>query len=223
MYDLSPGITMRSTIPAYSYRHGLNFIPGIVKTRIDCYSGISNPSLIVMAPEGSPHFWQKLEPKASFTRMIYRHYPLRPANASLVIGEMGHVLGKLETWMSSNRLGLNPGKTKFMWFGIRQQLAKLNLDDLANKFPSYTFSAAARDLGALLDQELTFAPRLHRLSRDCYYQLRQLRTVARSLTASAASTLVHAFITSRLDYCSTLYTGLPACRLSCLERVMRSA
>src|SRR6218665_546649 len=50
MYDLSPGITMRSTIPAYSYRHGLNFIPGIVKTRIDCYSGISNPSLIVMVP-----------------------------------------------------------------------------------------------------------------------------------------------------------------------------
>src|SRR6218665_3849455 len=50
MYDLSLGITMRSTIPANSYRHGLNFIPGIVKTRIDCYSGISNPSLIVMAP-----------------------------------------------------------------------------------------------------------------------------------------------------------------------------
>src|SRR6218665_1042082 len=49
MYDLSPGITMRSTIPAYSYRHGLNFIPGIVKTRIDCYSGISNPSLIEVA------------------------------------------------------------------------------------------------------------------------------------------------------------------------------
>src|SRR6218665_2147237 len=49
MYNLSPGITMRSTIPAYSYRHELNFIPGIVKTRIDCYSGISNPSLIVMA------------------------------------------------------------------------------------------------------------------------------------------------------------------------------
>src|SRR6218665_2423806 len=90
------------------------------------------------------------------------------------------------------------------------QLAKLNLDDLANKFPSYTFLATARDLGVLLDQELSFAPHLHRLSRDCYYQLRQLRTVARSLTASAATTLVHAFITSRLDYCSTLYTGLPA-------------
>jgi len=54
-----------------------------------------------------------------------------------------------------------------MWFGTRQQLAKLNLDDLANKFPSYTFSATALDLGVLFDQELTCAPHLHRLSRDC--------------------------------------------------------
>ena len=50
---------------------------------------------------------------------------------------------------------------------LRQQLAKLNLDDLANKFPSYTFSATALDLGVLFDQELTCAPHLHRLSRDC--------------------------------------------------------
>src|SRR6218665_1191765 len=174
---------------------------------------------------GSPRFWQRLEPKASFTWMyaLHAYIHCRPANASLVVWEMGDVLGNLEAWMSSNRLRLNPAKTKFMWLGTRQQLAKLNLDALANKFPSYTFSATARDLGVLLDQEVTFAQHLHRLSRDCCYQLRQLRNVARLLTASAATTLVHAFITSRLDYCSTLYTGLPACRLSCLESVMRSA
>ena len=48
-------------------------------------------------------------------------------------------------------------------------------------------------------------------------------TVSRSLTPSVASTLVHALIISCLDYYSTLYTGLPACRLSCLDRVLRSA
>ena len=158
-----------------------------------------------------------------YTDDIQAYIHCRPAYASLVVGEMGHVLEKLETWMSSNRLHLNLAKTKFMWFGTRQQLAELNLDDLANKFPSYTFSATAHDLGVLLDQELTFAPHLHRLSRDCYYQLRQLHTVARSLTASAATTLVHAFITSRLDYCSTLYTGWATCRFSCLERMLRHA
>src|SRR6218665_3118797 len=49
-------------------------------------------------------------------RLLYKKYiHCRPANPSLVVGEMGHVLGKLETWMSSNRLRLNPTNTKFIW------------------------------------------------------------------------------------------------------------
>jgi len=52
-----------------------------------------------------------------------------------------------------------------MWFGTRQQLAKLNLHNLANKFPTYTFSSTARDLGVLLNWELTFVLHLHRLSQ----------------------------------------------------------
>src|SRR6218665_2747545 len=31
----------------------------------------------------------------------------------------------LQAWMSSNRLRLNPTKTQFIWFGTRQQLAKI--------------------------------------------------------------------------------------------------
>ena len=42
------------------------------------------------------------------------------------------------------------------------------------------------------------------------YQLRQLRTVARSLSPGAAATLVHSFITICLDYCLSLYAGLPS-------------
>src|SRR6218665_368955 len=37
------------------------------------------------------------------------------------------------------------------------------------------------------------------------------------------ATLVHAFVANRLDYCSSLYAGLPACGLGCLDRVLRSA
>jgi hypothetical protein len=35
--------------------------------------------------------------------------------------------------------------------------------------------------------------------------------------------LTHAFVCSRLDYCSSLYVGLPQVRLNCLNRVLRSA
>src|SRR6218665_4027998 len=132
--------------------------------------------------------------------------------------------GALVAWMSSNRLRLNPSKTQYIWLGTRQQLAKLDLAVMAVRFPHIAFSLTVRDLGLTLDQQLTFAPHINRLCRDCYYQqLRQLRVISRSLTSTATATLVHAFVTYRLDYCSTLYIGLPAVRLGCLERVIRTA
>src|SRR6218665_1615431 len=70
---------------------------------------------------------------------------------------------------------------------------------------------------------LTLAPNIHSLCRACYYQLRQLRTVSRSLTSVAAATFVHSFVPSKLDNCSSLYFGLPATSLNCLDRVLRSA
>src|SRR5688572_5700526 len=113
----------------------------------------------------------------------------------------------LETWMSSNRLRLNSSKTQFIWLGTRQQLAKIDLEALAQEFPQFTLSSSVRDL----------------LCRDCYYQLRQLRVAFRSLASNAALTLIHSFIVSRLDYCSALYVGLPAALVGCLVRVMRAA
>jgi hypothetical protein len=129
----------------------------------------------------------------------------------------------LTAWLSSNRLRLNSSKTQYIWLGTRQQLAKLDLASLATDFPHVTFSTSVRDLGVILDQELTFSEHIQKLSRACFYQLRQLRVVARSLSFSSASMLTHAFVCSRLDYCSSLYVGLPQVRLNCLNRVLRSA
>src|SRR6218665_2021370 len=44
-----------------------------------------------------------------------------------------------------------------------------------------------------------------------------------ALTSTATATLVRSFVTSRLDYCSTLYVGLPALHLRCLQQVIRTA
>ena len=127
--------------------------------------------------------------------------------------------------MSSIRLRLNPAKTKFILLGNRNQFAKLDLAALTctTEFPDYTFSTTVRDLGILLDQELTFALHIHRLARDCYYHLRQLRAIARSFTPIATTTLVHSFIAAGREYCSSLYFDLPSNRLVRLDRVLRSA
>src|SRR6218665_4124643 len=101
----------------------------------------------------------------------------------------------LQAWMSSNRLRHNQTKTQFIWFGTRQQLAKIELGFLAIKYPHFTFSSSVCDLGVTLDQELTFVRHINLLCRSCCYQLRQLMVISHSLSPAAATTLVHALIT----------------------------
>src|SRR6218665_1738911 len=143
--------------------------------------------------------------------------------AICAVEAISQAIDTLQAWMSSNRLRLNPTKTQFIWFGTHQQLAKIDLGSLAIKYPHFTFSSSVRDLGVTLDQELTSVRHINVLCRSCYYQLRQLRVVSRSLSPPAASTLVHAFVVSRLDYCGAIYEGLPTCRVKCRDRVLRTA
>jgi len=50
---------------------------------------------------------------------------------------------------------------------------------------------------------------------------RQLIVVSRSLFHDAAATLVHAFVTSMLDHCSSVLVRLPLALIARLERVLR--
>jgi len=47
------------------------------------------------------------------------------------------------------------------------------------------------------------------VSAVCFFQLRQIRRVWQSLDAGSAATLIHAFVTSRVDYCNTVLAGSP--------------
>src|SRR6218665_2607898 len=134
------------------------------------------------------------------------------------------MLSIINAWMSSNRLLLNPHKAQYIWLGTRQQLDKLDFESVSAEFPTFLFFTSVRDLGVILDQELSFGEHITALTRSCYYYLRQLRVVSRSLSSSSASTLVHAFIANRLDYnCSSLYCGLPQVRMQPLNGVLRAA
>ena len=64
---------------------------------------------------------------------------------------------------------------------------------------------------------------MQRISRRSFYQFRQLRSVRRSLSVKACTGLVHAFVTSRLDYCNSLLAGIGEGFIDQLQTVMRVA
>jgi len=59
--------------------------------------------------------------------------------------------------------------------------------------------------------------------RQAFFQLRQLRRVRRSLDRESAATLVHAFVTSRIDYCNALLANAPRTTTDKLQRVLNAA
>ena len=78
-------------------------------------------------------------------------------------------------------------------------------------------------LGVRLDSRLTFTPHVQCLARRCFYYLRQIRTVRRSLTTDLTKSLVHALIASRLDYCTSVLYRINTSATKILQSVLHSA
>ena len=60
------------------------------------------------------------------------------------------------------------------------------------------------------------------MSATSFYWLRQFRRVRRSLDSESAATLVHAFVTSRVDQCNAVLAGATKSVADTLHRVMNA-
>jgi len=80
-----------------------------------------------------------------------------------------------------------------------------------------------RVLGVTFSSDLSLDDHVTRVSATCFYWLRQLRRVRRSLDDDAMKTLVHAFVTSRVDYCNAVLAGSPKSTTDTLQRVLNAA
>ena len=80
-----------------------------------------------------------------------------------------------------------------------------------------------RDLGVLIDSNMTLLNHVNNVAGICFYQLRQLRIIRRSLTTEAAHSLVRALIHTRVDYCNGLLAAGPKYLHEKLQCVLRAA
>ena len=110
-----------------------------------------------------------------------------------------------------------------MWLGSAQQLAKVQLDEVPVLSSQVRVVNAARNLGVIVDSQLSTSAHVAVVCRGDYYQLRQLRPLMRCMTDEAIKTLTHAFIGSRLDYCNVLYCGIAEGIFSRLQSVQNAA
>ena len=125
--------------------------------------------------------------------------------------------------MSSNQLKLNPSKTELIWFysGCRHlSFVENDIEPFGNHIaPVHT----VRDLGVMLDSNMTMSQHVLRVCQNCYFQIRLIRRLGKALSVESKLLLVHALVHSRLDYCNSVLARLPWSLVQKLQSVLNFA
>ncbi len=75
----------------------------------------------------------------------------------------------------------------------------------------------------ILETDLGFSSHVKAVTKSAYYHLKNIARIISFVSSQDFEKLVHAFITSRLDYCNGLLTGLPKKTIRQLQLIQNAA
>ena len=84
-------------------------------------------------------------------------------------------------------------------------------------------SSKVRDLDVVFDQYLTYHDHIRGICRSTHFPLRSIGRIRNLLTFDATAQLIHALITSRLDFCNSILYNLPMNKIERLQRIQNKA
>ena len=124
--------------------------------------------------------------------------------------------------MILNKLKINDAKTEFIIFKspqIKHDLNNLsvNVDD-----SQIVPSVKVQNL-KIFDQSVTFDDHISAICQSVHFHIRNIGKVRKLLSFDACATLIHALISSRLDYCNSILYSLPNTKIGRLQRVQNQA
>lgn len=125
----------------------------------------------------------------------------KPEDASFAIGKLNDDLARISSWSHVNSLLLNPLKTKFMVFGTKHKLDNLHLPgDVTIMGEPIERVYEARNLGLILDVNLSFEKHIIATVRTCFYKLKVLYNIRQFISEELRIQLVESLVLSRLNY-----------------------
>ncbi len=130
-------------------------------------------------------------------------------------------LSDISSWMMDHHLQLNLAKTELLVFSANPSLHHNFSIQLGSS--TITPSRTARNLGVVIDDQLSFTDHIATTARSCRFALYNIRKIRPFLSEQTAQLLVQALVLSRLDYCNALLAGLPACTIKPLQLIQNAA
>ena len=139
------------------------------------------------------------------------------------LGKIQACLKDIKTWMTCNFLMLNSDKTEVILIGPEHLRDQLSGDVVSVDGIALASNTTVKNLGVIFDQDLSFNSHVKQISRTAFFHLRNISKIRHILSQKDAEKLVHAFVTSRLDYCNSLLSGCSNKSLRSLQLIQNAA
>ena len=125
--------------------------------------------------------------------------------------------------MYEKKLKLNPDKTEFIVFS-----AKDRYKWLSDSFPVNILgnclspTDVVRNLGVLFNAKFCLTNHVNSVIKSCFISLRDLHHIRRFLSIDTSVVIANALVSSRLDYCNSLFHSLPSRNATRLQYVQNA-
>ena len=110
--------------------------------------------------------------------------------------------------MIQNRLKINQQKTEVLVFSSRYRL-RPNIHDFTIVDGVLNSSSTVKDIGLTLDESLSMVPHVTAMCKSAFFPLRNISKIRKFLNMETTKSLVHASITSKVDYCNSSLQVVP--------------
>ena len=138
------------------------------------------------------------------------------------VARMESLVIDIRSWYNYNMLKCNDTKTEVLLISSKYKPIS---DSIPIKVGECFIdpSKKVRNLGVTIDEHLSMESHVNNVVKSAFHKLREIAYFRKYLTTDAAKTLIHAYVTSRVDYCNGLLFGLPNNLLHKLQSVLNTA
>lgn len=131
--------------------------------------------------------------------------------------EIIDILAELKHWLDVHKLKMNREKTEIILFGSASPLTVKIDDELL------TSCNTVRNLGVLLDKNLTLEDQISKKCRDAFLELKDISRNRKFMDFETCKMIVSSLVLSKLNFCCVLYIGLPKYQIEKLQKVQNYA
>ena len=137
--------------------------------------------------------------------------------------QMESCIAEIRSWMALNFLKLNDSKTEVLLIGSTHMKKNMPFQNLTIGQDTIAPSETARNIGAIFDSHMLMRDHISQVCKGAWHHLKQIGQIRDYLDPDAAATLMHSFVTSRLDNFNSLLYGVPSNQIVKLQRVQNAA